>query len=318
MGIKYLNKYLRNKCSYHSIKTAYLKEFSNKTIVIDANIYLYKFKGENALIENVYNMCSILLKYKIKPIFIFDGKPPEEKRELLYQRKIKKREAENNYNLLKNKMDNNHFNKNELIEMENKMIELKKQFIRLDEYSFKITKELLYKLGVEYMESEREADELCAELVISNKAWACMSDDMDLFVYGCPRIIRLLNMNKHSCILYNMENILKDLNMSIEIFREIIVVSGTDYYSNEKNNLYNTIKWYYEYKKYIKKDTTIQPDNHGLVEVNEINMNPLNFRNWLFKYTKYVDDINIINKIYNMFCVNIVCNISISKPNHQH
>ena len=35
-----------------------------------------------------------------------------------------------------------------------------------------------------------EADELCAKLVIKRYAYACLSEDMDLFVYGCNKIMR--------------------------------------------------------------------------------------------------------------------------------
>jgi 5'-3' exonuclease len=278
-----------------------LKEFSHKEIVIDANIYLYKFKGDDALQKNIYNMCSILLKYKIKPVFIFDGKPPEEKRELIYQRKLKKKEAEKDYCLLKNQVESTteKLTDQELIEIENKMEQLKKQFIRLDEQDYKSVKDILTGLGVKYYDADGEADEMCAQMVLSNKAWGCMSDDMDMFVYGCTRIIRMVNMYSHSCILYNMENILKELGMTIEIFREIIVVSGTDYYKNEENSLYNTIKWFYEYQKYINA-CRIKNEN---TSINPNPIIPLNFRNWLYKNTKYITDIELINRIYNMFSV---------------
>jgi len=298
MGIYHLNAFLKSNCSTNSIKRVSLKEFCNKEIVIDANIYLYKFKADGCLEKSICNMCSVLLKYKITPVFIFDGKPPDEKRELLYQRKLKKKEAEKDYCLLKNQIETSsiELTPQELTELENKMENLKKQFIRLYEEDFKIVKDLLTKLGVKYCEAEGEADDLCAEMVLSKKAWACMSDDMDLLVYGCTRIIRLVNMYNHSCILYNMENILKELGLTIELFREIVVVSGTDYYKNEDNNLYNTIKWFYEYQKYVNVINSKNNQNQNNPTV------PLNFRNWLYKNTKYITDIELINKIYDMFC----------------
>lgn len=296
MGIFHLNAFLKSNCSVNSIKKVSLREFSNKEIVIDANIYLYKFKADGSLEKSICNMCSVLLKYKIIPIFIFDGKPPEEKKELLYQRKLKKREAEYDYSLLKKQIESlsNELTSQELNEIQNRMEKLKKQFIRLDEHDFKLVKEKLNDYGIKYYEAEGEADELCSQMVLTNKVWACMSDDMDMFVYGCTRILRLVNMYTHSCIFYNMESILKELDMTIEIFREIIVVSGTDYYKNEENNLYNTIKWFYEYQKYIN---VFNKKNKNIID------EPLNFRSWLYKNTKYISDIDLINKIYNMFCI---------------
>ena len=82
MGIKLLNKFLRKQCK-KDIQLIHLSKLKDKTIVIDISIYLYRFKGENALIENIYHLCSIFKYYKIKPIFIFDGDRPEEKTETL-------------------------------------------------------------------------------------------------------------------------------------------------------------------------------------------------------------------------------------------
>ena len=52
MGIRYLNKYLRDNCD--SIKEIHLSELRNKIIAVDVSIYLYKFLAENALLENIY------------------------------------------------------------------------------------------------------------------------------------------------------------------------------------------------------------------------------------------------------------------------
>ena len=90
MGIKFLNRYLINKCKKTSISTISLQKMSGKTIVVDTYIYIYKFLGEEKLIEQMNRMVCMLLHYKIKPIFIFDGKPPIEKQTLLHQRREKK------------------------------------------------------------------------------------------------------------------------------------------------------------------------------------------------------------------------------------
>jgi 5'-3' exonuclease len=92
MGIKNLNRFLRDNCKKKSIYKASLKDLRGKTIVIDTSIYLYKFLGENALMENMYLFISTLLDNDITPIFIFDGKPPPEKREILLERRLGKKE----------------------------------------------------------------------------------------------------------------------------------------------------------------------------------------------------------------------------------
>ena len=100
MGIKHLNKFLRENCK-NSIKCISMSELSGKKIAIDISIYLYKYVGDDSLIENMYLMISIFRYYNITPIFIFDGKPPTEKKELLKRRRENKLDAEKEYNRLR-------------------------------------------------------------------------------------------------------------------------------------------------------------------------------------------------------------------------
>ena len=117
MGIRYLNRFFKEEAT-QSIKLISLKQLSGKKIAIDISIYMYKYASENGLIENIYLLLSVLRHYNIIPIFIFDGKAPDEKKELLQKRKEDKLEAENEYKILKNKLDE----KNELDEIEKQEI----------------------------------------------------------------------------------------------------------------------------------------------------------------------------------------------------
>ena len=133
MGIKYLNKYLQSNCS-DSIKQISLHELSGKKIVIDTSIYLYRFLGENALLENFYLMISIFREYNIIPLFVFDGKPPKEKSELLKQRRDVKRAAETKYNDLKDKIDDigEDVSEHEKKRFDEKLYTQKKDFLRVN------------------------------------------------------------------------------------------------------------------------------------------------------------------------------------------
>ena len=100
MGIRHLNKYLKEKCTSQSIRKIHLKKLSGKTLVIDTSIYMYHFLAEYALMENMYLFISILKTHNITPIFIFDGKTPLEKKDVLIERAQRKKEAEEKYNTL--------------------------------------------------------------------------------------------------------------------------------------------------------------------------------------------------------------------------
>ena len=227
MGIKDLNKIVRSYCK-KSTKIISLKELSGKTIVIDISIYLYRFAKENTLIENIFLMISIFHYYHITPIFVFDGKPPIEKRDLLIQRIKDKKAAEKEYNVLKEKLNIiNDFQEKKEISLH--LDVLKKQFVSITKDQIDKVKELIISYGASYLEATGEADELCAMLVLKNNVWACLSEDTDMFVYGCSRVLRYFSLVNHTCVLYDMEKILLDLSLNQKQFRQLCILSGTDY-----------------------------------------------------------------------------------------
>ena len=95
MGVKLLSKLLKTQC-YDESKQIHLSSLFGKKICIDVSIYLYRYKSQNTLIESFYLMCSLFKHYNIKPIFIFDGKPPESKKHELQKRKKNREECEKN------------------------------------------------------------------------------------------------------------------------------------------------------------------------------------------------------------------------------
>jgi flap endonuclease-1 len=279
MGIKNLNRFLLDNCSKKSIKKIHLKQLAQKTLTIDISIYLYKFVGENTLLESMYLFISILKKYEITPIFIFDGKPPPEKKELLIKRRIEKLEAEQKYNDLQKQMEG--LTEEKMLEMEN----LRKQFIRITEEDITKVKQLLEAYNVSYYNSPYEADQLCAYLVKERIAWGCITDDMDMFLYGCTNVIRHISLLNHTAVIYDFEMILRDLKMSEDNFREIMVLSGTDYNIKMETSLYNTMKRYNEYNKYVFQNKDLS----------------VGFYDWLSEYTDYLKNKDSLIKTYNMF-----------------
>jgi len=212
MGIRNLNKYFKNEC-FNSIKILTMSELSGKKITVDINIYIYKYASEGTLIENIYLMLSIFKHYTIIPIFIFDGKVPEEKKELLLQRKLNKKNAEKEYNQLMQSM-NTVNNDNDKQQIKHNMELLKKKFVYINNTQLDNIKKLITFYGMTYIVAPFEADELCSLMVIKEMAWACLSEDMDMFVYGCPRVIRYMSLLKHTVVLYNTIEILKKLNIN--------------------------------------------------------------------------------------------------------
>lgn len=288
MGIKHLNRYLQNNCKL-GINKISLNDLRGKKIAIDTSIYLYRFISENALLENFYLMISIFREYNITPLFIFDGKPPKEKTNLIIKRREDKKQAEIKYKELDDKLksinkidDNRLYETQEIKEIKSNMNTLKKEFIRIHHSDIENVKGLFQAYGVSYIDSFGEADKLCAKLVCKNKVYACLSEDMDLFVYGCSRVLRYISLLQKNVIMYDLKIILTELNLSMDEFRNICIVSGTDYnYSiNNNTNLNQTIKYFKKYKKIDNNNT---------------------FYEWLDDNTDYIENVNDLYNIQSLF-----------------
>lgn len=282
MGIKNLNRFLRENCTKKAISKKHLSYFKNKVVVIDTSIYLYKFSSEDMLMENMYLFISILKSYKITPLFIFDGKPPPEKRDLLRRRKLEKKDAEQRYNNLQQKMAS--VSEDDRADIVQEMENLKRQIVRIRDEDIVNVKKLMDAYGITYYDAPGEADRLCAYLLKNGKAWGCISDDMDMFLYGCPYVMRNLSLMNHTIILYDTSTILSELEMTEKQFCEIMVLSGTDYNINSNTSLKETINWYYEYMKYLSNTN-----------------NPYGFYVWLLKNTKYITDYKKLLSVYKIF-----------------
>jgi 5'-3' exonuclease len=277
MGIKHLNKFLKKECN-ESIELVHLKSLSGKTIVIDTSIYLYKFltDGEESLIENLLTMLNLFRYYKITPLFIFDGEIPAEKKALLEKRKEEKKTAERAYYILKESM-------NENVETQQQMIELKKRFVYIKREQIELVKRLFDAYGVNYVVAKGEADEMCAYLVLKGTAWACLSEDMDMFVYGVPRILRYLSMINHNVVLYDLPKILTQLKINQNELREICVLSGTDYDMENSMNSYHLYQVLDLFKKYRSGSENQEKEKPSFYE-------------WLVKNTNSIND-SMIEKL---------------------
>ena len=239
MGVKYLNKFLYDQCP-RGMQYITFEQLKGKTIIVDISIYLYRFKALDDLNTLIRKMLLDFIKYDIRAIFIFDGKPKENKQTELIFRKQQKEKAWQEYKQL---IDSN--------TCSNKLQILKQQSTKISILDVKNVKNIMDSMGAIYTVAPHEADELCAKLSVDNQLY-CMSDDMDMLVYGCNRVLRNVDFDTKTAILYKLDDILKYLNLSYEDFKRLCVLSGTDYYKSNKNIL---LKIYSQYR--LSKSTNL-------------------------------------------------------------
>lgn len=256
MGVRYLNNLIGERCK-SALTIHHLDAYAHKTIVIDTSIYIYQFLGENALMENMYLMMAQFKLHNITPIFVFDGAAPQEKQHTIRDRESSRKCAELNYVRASAKLttvreqlqqqtsctqhsdaagagaaEMLEYSDNVVDTMETAIYELRKQCVRVRGCEITDVKRLMRAFDMRYIDADGESDNMCAQIVKMGIAHACMSNDMDMLLYGCPRVLRHFNIDQETVIEYELCRILDLLDVSICEFREICILSGTDYNPN--------------------------------------------------------------------------------------
>ncbi len=124
------------------------------------------------------------LIYDVKPIFIFDGKPPEFKKSEIITRKERKRDAKL---------------KREVAIAAGDMEEASKHAQATSRITPDIlddTKQLLRYLGIPIVKAPSEAEAQGALMTDKGLISAMASQDYDSFLFGCPTVIRNLGVSQ--------------------------------------------------------------------------------------------------------------------------
>lgn len=226
MGIKGLSTYVKNSGRRGST-TRTLASLRGTRVVVDASIYMYRYQAQNDLVGGMYAMVSLLEHHGLELHFVFDGRPPTEKLATLEERKMQRQEARNELARLEQLAAS--AAATEVRDLNTRIQRLRRQCTRLTDEDVASVKTLLTCLGIGYTVADGEAERLCAKLVLCRSVDACLSDDTDLFAYGCPRVLRYLSVLGETVVHYDYSAILRDLGMTPEEFRSVCVAAGTDY-----------------------------------------------------------------------------------------
>jgi flap endonuclease-1 len=173
-----------------------LSEMSGKIIAIDAFNALYQFlsiirqpdgtplknrDGEvTSHMSGLFYRCINLLEVGIKPVFVFDGKPPELKRETILARSAARMEAEVAW-------------KEALAEGDVRRAWSKAtRASRLTGMMIEDSRTLLEHLGIPWVQAPSEGEAQASAMVSMGVAHAAASQDFDALLFGCPRLVRNL------------------------------------------------------------------------------------------------------------------------------
>lgn len=256
MGIHGLMQILKDEAP-NSYKELDKKEFTGKIIAIDASIALYQFMAQirtkntsgyglqlltdsngeiTSHIQGFFNRAANLLENGIKPIYVFDGKPPVLKySELSRRRELKKKaekETEEALERAKNAEDSDI--EDEAVEDMNKA---SRRNIHITKQQIDDVKILLKLMGIPVIDAPCEAEAQCAELVKSGVAYATATEDMDSLTFNTPIVLRKLAMSeisKEKVIEINIAKVLEGLKLTYLQFIDMCILCGCDYIESIK------------------------------------------------------------------------------------
>ncbi|WP_292369698.1 flap endonuclease-1 [Methanoregula sp. UBA64] len=210
---------------------------------VDANNTLYQFltiirqpdgtplmdsKGRvtSHLSGILFRMVNFLEK-GIKPVFVFDGKPPELKQETNAERKKLRDEAGAKYKAAVERGDDEEAYKQA------------RSATRVDETIIATSKELLDLLGIPYVQAPSEGEAQAAFMVQRGDARFAVSQDYDTLLFGAPLLMRNLTVSgkrkiRGRVVTVNPERValpevLAGLSLTREQLVEIGVLVGTDF-----------------------------------------------------------------------------------------
>jgi len=246
MGIKNLKKIIQ-KHAPNAISDK--PSLYNKKIAIDSSILLYKYrymyKEDNFHIQGILYKVVDLLEKGIIPVFIFDGPPPEAKKNTLDKRmetRTKMKERIGELTELRNTLNaDNSINVDELIYSDDEQIEENQQIkeikkinsqIRNIEKNILIVKkihsdqvmEFLEYLGIPFLKAISESEETCAFLQKKGYVDYVVTEDTDALTFGAKLVLFGEKM-------YNLDIVLSDLELSYTQFIDLCILCGCDYTS---------------------------------------------------------------------------------------
>ena len=232
MGIRSLASLIKQK-SPNSIQTTALYSLSGKKVAVDTSIFLYKslsnyrHNGEylrnkdGKIVSHIVGIFYKTIQYLavgITPVYIFDGKPPVEKKEVLQERSKKAEESK----ILSQTTQN-----------PEEALKHEKSSIRVKKHHIDDIKELFNLMGVSYIHPEGEAEAYASELCRIGFVDYVVTEDMDTLVHGCPRMIRNCMdksiKRKDVVSVIDLEDILKNFNMNMKEFVDLCILCGCDY-----------------------------------------------------------------------------------------
>ncbi|MBN2154107.1 MAG: flap endonuclease-1 [Candidatus Lokiarchaeota archaeon] len=224
-------------------RTPSIMDLANKRLAIDAFNWLYSFLApirltDGSMLQDDQGLATshlsgfffrniYLLENRIKPVYVFDGKPSELKRETVAKRAEARQEA----------------NKRAEEAKEEGAVEEARKYseagAHIEKHMIPECKRLFELMGIPYVEAPSEGEAQAAHLVNKNDVYTAVSQDYDCFLFGARSLLRNLTQQKVRRIQgkeyriemesYDLQGVLKHLGISHAQLVDLGILIGTDF-----------------------------------------------------------------------------------------
>lgn len=234
MGIHGLTKLLGDFAP-SAMKENEIKNYFGRKVAIDASMSIYQFliavRSDGSQLTNeagevtshlmgIFYRTIRMVENGIKPVYVFDGKPPELKSGELAKRSERREEAQKALAEAEEAGDSATIDKNS------------RRLVKVTKEHNEECKMVLKLMGIPYVDAPCEAEAQCASLVATGKVYATATEDMDSLTFGSLITLRHMTFSearKMPIQEFHLNAILEDLGLSQDEFIDLCILLGCDY-----------------------------------------------------------------------------------------
>lgn len=234
MGILGLSKLLGDYAP-SAMKENEFKNYFGRKVAVDASMCIYQFliavrqDGSNLMNEDgettshlmgMFYRTIRMVENGIKPVYVFDGKPPDMKSGELAKRKERREEAQKQLEKAEEAGDEENIEK------------FNRRLVKVSKQHNEECKELLKYMGIPFINAPGEAEAQCAALVKAGKVYATGTEDMDALTFGTTVLLRNLTVaeaRKLPIKEYYYNRVLEELGLTKDEFIDLCILLGCDY-----------------------------------------------------------------------------------------
>jgi len=285
MGIRGLMTLIKRE-SPRSQYTITIEDLKNKRLAIDSSILLYKFsygskRFPDAVVTGFINKTIGYLSGGILPVFVFDGKPPDEKERTIEKRRDERRKLYAKVEALEKDLNDNKDNltPEEIRRMNEQIIFIRNQIVHVSKEQKDDVVRILGLIGIPIINSPGEAEHTCSALQKTGVCDYTLTDDSDALVFGSTKVIKLTKPSKNNIItVFSLKNILNDMSLTLDEFIDMCILCGCDFCESIPKvgpiTAFQLIKKHKNIETVLKVNESINkftiPQNYGYIRAREI------------------------------------------------